>query len=71
MPDPINHPTHYTYGSIEAIDVIEDWGLGYHLGQVIKYICRHQHKGKPNEDLKKALWYLDREINRRNKDERK
>ena len=44
--DPINHPPHYTHGKIETIDVIEDWGLGYHLGQVIKYVSRAEHKGE-------------------------
>lgn len=57
--DPVNHPAHYggdtTY---EAIKVIEAWRLNFNLGNVLKYICR----GKNTEDLKKARWYLDREI---------
>lgn len=60
----VNHPPHYTFGRIEVIEAIEDWGLGYHLGNVIKYVARADRKGKRLEDLKKARWYLDREINR-------
>lgn len=65
MSETINHPEHYggdtTY---EAIKVIEAWGLGFHLGNAVKYICRAESKGKKLEDLKKAKWYLDREIER-------
>ena len=60
--DPINHPAHYTMGKIEVIDFIEDQKLPYHLGNVVKYLCRAAHKGKELEDLKKAAWYLDRYI---------
>lgn len=63
--DNVNHPPHYTFGSIEPIDVIEDWNLGFHLGAVVKYIARCEHKGRPLEDLRKARWFLDREIQRR------
>jgi len=58
----VDHPIHYNKGKIEAIDVIEDWQLGFHLGNVIKYICRAPTKKNRLEDLKKAKWYLDREI---------
>lgn len=58
----INSPKHYTAGKYEVIDVIEDWDLNFRLANTIKYIARHKHKGKPLEDLKKALWYLQREI---------
>ena len=65
MIDVVNHPPHYKSDSgIESIDVIEGFGLNFHLGNVIKYILRHNKKGKPLEDLKKARWYLDREINK-------
>ena len=64
MPDPINHPPHYTHGEIEATDAIEAWGLGFCLGNVVKYIARAGHKGDRLEDLKKARWYLEREIKR-------
>jgi hypothetical protein len=61
-PDPINHPAHYKVGGIETIDFIEAKGLNYNLGNVVKYITRSDHKGNREEDLKKARWYLDREI---------
>lgn len=62
LADPINHPPHYTFGKIEVIDVIEDWGLSFHLAQVVKYVARAKHKGKELEDLRKAKWFLDRLI---------
>ncbi len=60
----INHPSHYNMGKYEAIDVIEDWNLNFNLGNTIKYISRagHKDKDKTIEDLKKSLWYLQREI---------
>lgn len=64
----VDHPKHYTYGSIETIEVIEDWNLGYNLGNALKYIARADHKGNPVEDLKKARWYLEREIGLRSKE---
>ena len=60
----INHPSHYNIGKYEAIDVIEDWELGFNLGNTIKYISRAGHKDDIVQDLKKARWYLDREIQR-------
>lgn len=60
--DMVNHPKHYTFGTIEVIDVIEDWQLGFHEGNCIKYIARAKHKGRELEDLKKAQWYLNRKI---------
>lgn len=62
--DPVNHPQHYTVGKIEVIDAIEDWKLGFHLGNVVKYVARAEHKGRVLEDLRKARWYLDRAIQR-------
>ena len=59
----IDHPSHYNRGKIEVIDFIEDQGLSFHLGNVIKYISRAGSKGDKLEDLKKARWYLDRYIN--------
>jgi hypothetical protein len=61
--DPINNPTHYTVGGIETIDFIEAKQLGYNLGNVVKYLTRADHKGNKMEDLRKAQWYLAREIN--------
>lgn len=63
--DPIAYPKHYTKGRIQPIEVIEDWGLGFNLGNAVKYVARAEHKGSPLDDLKKARWYLDREIMRR------
>lgn len=60
--DNVNHPSHYNFGKYEVIDVIEDWGLGFNLGNAVKYIARADHKGNALEDLKKAAWYLQREI---------
>ncbi len=62
--DAINHPSHYTCGSIEVIDFIEDQKFPYHLGNAIKYICRAGKKdpSKTEEDLRKAIWYLNRYI---------
>jgi hypothetical protein len=54
-------------GRIEVIDAIEAWSLGFNLGNVIKYVARADHKSAPVEDLKKACWYLMREIERREK----
>lgn len=56
--DSIDHPQHYTQVSLEPISVIERWQLGFHLGNVVKYIARWPYKGGL-EDLKKARWYLD------------
>jgi len=67
MSDAVNHPAHYKAGGIEPIDVIEAWQLGFSLGNTVKYIARAEHKGAPLEDLKKARWYLDREIQCREK----
>ena len=59
----VNHPKHYNVGKIEVIDAIEDWDLCFCAGNVIKYVVRHSHKGKPIEDLKKAEWYEKKLIN--------
>lgn len=61
--DPVNHPAHYTAGGIETIDFIEAKKLGYNLGNVVKYITRAGLKSNQLEDLRKAQWYLTREIN--------
>jgi len=60
--DPVNHPAHYKIGGIETIDFIEAKALGYHLGNAVKYIPRADHKGNRLQDLRKAQWYLSREI---------
>lgn len=63
--DDINHPSHYTQGDIEVIDYTEDKKLGYRLGNVVKYVSRAGHKDDAIKDLKKARWYLNREIAKR------
>lgn len=50
---------------IEPIDLIEAFDLNFNLGNVIKYICRADHKGSKEDDLKKAMNYLYREINKK------
>lgn len=62
--DNINHPTHYTHGKYEPIEVIADWSLNFNLGNVIKYIARCEYKGNKLQDLKKAQMYLNHEIER-------
>lgn len=60
----IDHPAHYggADNPYEAIKVIEAWGLGFCLGNTVKYISRAGKKDSLLQDLKKARWYLDREI---------
>lgn len=67
MTDAVNHPAHYggADNTYEAIKVIEAWGLGFCLGNTVKYIARAEHKGATVQDLEKARWYLDREIKNR------
>ena len=67
MSGEIDHPAHYNVGNIEVIDAIEDWGLGFHLGNAVKYIARAGRKdpAKTEEDLRKAVWYIERFIKRR------
>ena len=62
--DVVNHPAHYTYGSIEVIDAIEGLMLPFHLGNAVKYIARAGRKdpAKTEEDLRKAIWYINRYI---------
>ena len=64
--DNVNHPAHYTFGNIEVIDFIEDKKLGFHLGNAVKYISRAGRKdpARTVEDLRKAAWYLNRQIER-------
>lgn len=63
--DNVNHPSHYkTESGIEAIDVIEAFSLNFHRGNAVKYILRSGKKNDELEDLKKAAWYINREIER-------
>lgn len=67
----VNHPSHYTDGKIEVIDFIEDKQLGFHLGNAVKYIARAGKKANNpiEQDLKKAIWYLERKIEEVSKDD--
>ena len=64
MSDPVHSPSHYKSGGIEVIDVIEAFELGFRLANVVKYVLRAGRKGDALEDLEKAAWYLDREIDK-------
>lgn len=78
MTDPeekVNHPRHYNalpacclecHAPIECIDVVEHFG--FNIGSAIKYLWRHPHKGAASEDLKKAIWYIQREIEKSERD---
>jgi hypothetical protein len=63
--DPVNHPKHYTEhpSGVECIQITEH--MGFNLGNAIKYIWRADLKNDAMEDLKKARWYIDREIQKR------
>lgn len=61
MKESVEHPVHYNKG-IETIDYIESWEMNFNRGNIIKYVTRSPYKGKELEDLKKARFYLDREI---------
>ena len=62
--DAVDHPPHYNKGDIGCIDAIKSCqgdGFKYYLqGSAIKYVWRHEHKGKPIEDLDKAIWFLNK-----------
>lgn len=61
----VNHPDHYQgSGGMEVIDIIENYDLGFSLGNAIKYILRADAKCNRKQDLKKAIWYIQREISR-------
>lgn len=64
--DEVNHPEHYTShpSGIECIQITEH--MGFNLGNAVKYIWRSDLKGNDIQDLKKAVWYLNREIAKRN-----
>lgn len=67
MQDPVNHPKHYTEhpSGIECIQITEH--MSFNLGNALKYIWRCDLKKDAVEDLRKARWYLDREIAKRTK----
>ena len=53
---------HYKQGKVEVIDTIESYNLNFNLGNAVKYICRCNYKGTKVNDLKKAIWYIEREL---------
>lgn len=69
MNDPINKPKHYTShaSGVECIQITEH--MSFNLGNAIKYLWRADEKGAPIEDLKKAAWYINREIEKRTKEQ--
>lgn len=64
--DNINSPRHYQGNGIEVIDIIESFELNFNLGNTIKYVLRAGKKGNKKEDLEKAVWYLNRELEKFN-----
>lgn len=64
----VNHPPHYNKGDQEVIEIISDQChpvdgyRGFLMGNVLKYVCRHPHKGTELVDLQKAEWYLKKLI---------
>lgn len=63
--DPVDHPAHYTShpSGVECIQITEH--MGFNLGNAMKYIWRADEKGTAIEDLQKAAWYIERELQRR------
>jgi len=63
--DPVTSPAHYkTDAGMEAVDVMEAFNLGLHLGNAVKYILRAGKKDDYAQDLRKAIWWLQREVDR-------
>ena len=68
----VNHPGHYqTSAGLEAIDVIEAFFYdNFHLGNAFKYLARAGKKGDYVEDLRKSIWYINREVERSSNEQR-
>jgi hypothetical protein len=68
LSDAVDHPPHYNASpsGVECIDVAEH--MSFNVGNALKYLWRADHKGDAVEDLKKAAWYINREIERRTKE---
>ena len=64
--DLVNSPPHYQGNRFEVIDIIDDFGLSFNTGNAIKYILRADKKGNQKQDLLKAIWYLEHELNKLN-----
>ena len=69
MNNNVEHPSHYNQGKYEVIDVINDWNLNFNLGNVVKYVARAEYKNNAIEDLEKAMFYLNYEIQKRKGEE--
>lgn len=65
QPDMVNHPPHYNVKGFEVIDIIDAFGLNFNMGNALKYLLRADRKGNKVQDLQKAIWYLQREINKK------
>jgi hypothetical protein len=64
--DLVNSPSHYQGNKFEVIDIIDDFNLSFNTGNAIKYILRADKKGNQKQDLLKAIWYLEHELNKLN-----
>ena len=64
--DLVNSPLHYQGNRFEVIDIIDDFNLSFNTGNAIKYILRADKKGNQKQDLLKAIWYLEHELNKLN-----
>jgi len=62
QPDMVNHPPHYNVDGYEVIDIIKAFGLNFPMGSALKYLLRAERKGKKIEDLKKAIWCIQYEV---------
>ena len=60
--DLVNQPPHYRSDGIEVIDIIDNFNLNFNLGNSIKYILRADKKGNKKQDLEKAVWYINHEL---------
>ncbi len=60
--NPVTRPAHYTFGTIEPLDALEDWDLDWHEGSALLYVVRAKHKGQQLQDLQKAVFVLQRKI---------
>ncbi len=67
MAEVVISPDYYCRGKTEVWDFIREQGLNYHLGNVVKYVCRAGYKDNDIEDLKKAITYLTNELEARTK----
>jgi hypothetical protein len=66
MSELVNHPEHYKAKGFEAIDIIEAYELNFALGNAVKYILRADKKANKKQDLEKAKWYLEHELDKFN-----